>query len=120
MGTLSVRTFDNCRLMLSIFDTRVAGLTRTIRFNRLLGRYHCGFGKRLAISRFGTSATCSRYPSPIRLAGARFLWEEPSSDRGLLNLDNLEECKPDLGGRQLVIDLTNVTVISREGEDRDL
>jgi hypothetical protein len=38
----------------------------------------------------------------------------------LLNLDNLEECKPDLGGRQLVIDLTNVTVISREGEDRDL
>jgi hypothetical protein len=104
-------------LISTFFDTPVAGFAIANGFNSLLGQWAIGFGKRVAIlgrhkrNMFRISIIDTRSQRTLVVEGMlvgswvaelRKSWSNASQE---------------LGGRKLVIDLSSLTVISREGED---
>jgi hypothetical protein len=115
-------TLDNCRLISTIFDTPAAGLAGANGFNSLLDASQYGFGMRVAIFRFGIQGRHKGNMFKISIADTRsqrkLVVEGTLMGAWIAELGTTwRKASQDLGGRKLVIDLADVTVISPEGED---
>jgi hypothetical protein len=104
----------------SIFDTRVIGLAGAVRFNRLLGQcplplwqMSCSIDIQVRYQRNMFRISIADTPSRRTLLVEGTLIGPWIAELGT----TWRNASRDLGGRKLVIDLTNVTVIGYEGEN---
>jgi hypothetical protein len=113
----SLPRFDNCRLISTIFDTPIAGLVSANRFNRLLWRQERGFWQTSCLSSVKQKGNMFRISIADTPSRRTLLVEGTLTGAWVAELGaTWRNASQDLGTRKLLIDLTNVTAISSEGE----